>query len=413
MAPKKPASAPVKPKPSKSEQSGSVLASLKSSIQVTKDKLHSIRTSATNKVTKATKATKATKRTETTTEREHLKQVLERVSIIDDSSSSNPSPSGPTPDTSAQPSSDPTPHIPLQGPSALTPRNFEVGGSLGKGKFGRVYLARHISTNYICALKIISKASISSTSEETLIRREIEVHQNLAHKNILRLLSWFHEGASIYLVLEYAAGGSLFGRLKKQKKGRFMEDEAAGYIGQMAEALRYMHSKNIMHRDIKPENILLGLHQEVKLADFGYSVHSESGMRSTVCGTLDYLSPEVAVMMLNPGKSDAFYTKAIDRWSLGVLMYELLVGKAPFEMKSIAQTQMKIARYRGKGIKFPSHVSKGAQDLMRGLLSLEAERRMGFEEVLEHEWIKACTVRSVKSGVRSFDGMLKRAITGA
>jgi len=275
-----------------------------------------------------------------------------------------------------------------------------------------VYLARHISSSYICALKIISKSAITSTCEETLLRREIEVHQNLAHKNILRLLSWFHDGAAIYLVLEYAAGGSLFGRLKRAPHGRFAEHEAAGYIAQMAEALRYMHAKNIMHRDIKPENILLGLHRDVKLADFGYGVHSQSGLRSSVCGTLDYLAPEVAVMMLDPGKSEACYTKAVDRWGLGVLMYELLVGRPPFEMKSVVQTQMKIARYRGKGIRFPGHVSKGAQDLMRGLLSLEAERRMGFEEVLAHEWIKGHSSRSVKSGVRSFDGMLKGAIIG-
>lgn len=99
----------------------------------------------------------------------------------------------------------------------------------------------------------------------------------------------------------------------------------------MAMALRYMHSKNIIHRDIKSENILVGLHSEIRLADFGYRVHSESGLRSTVCGTLDYLSPEVALMMLKPGKSEEYYTKAIDQWSLGVLMYELLVGRPLFE----------------------------------------------------------------------------------
>jgi aurora kinase len=155
----------------------------------------------------------------------------------------------------------------------------------------------------------------------------------------------------------------------------------------MAEALRHMHSKNIIHRDIKPENILLGLHHEIKLADFGYSVHSESGFRSTVCGTLDYLSPEVATMLLKPGKSKSFYTMAIDQWSLGVLTYELLVGKPPFEMKTMEKTQKKIAGFKGKGIKFPAYVSKEAEGLIQELLNLDAEKRMGLEEVLEHPWV--------------------------
>jgi aurora kinase len=274
-----------------------------------------------------TKITKPVAKGNPNSEREHLKRVFARLSAIKVS---------PRPALQLAPcrAISPDDHKPLREPSALTAHDFEVGASLGKGKFGCVYLARHLATNYICALKLITKAQCSNQAEEKLTRRELEVHQNLTHKNILKLLGWFHDEKSIYLVLEYAPGGSLFSRLKKQPKGRFDERTAAGYIAQMAEALRYMHNKNIMHRDIKPENILLGLHHEIKLADFGYSVHSESGFRSTVCGTLDYLSPEVAVIMLKPGKSKEFYTKAIDQWSLGVLTYELLVGKPPFETKT-------------------------------------------------------------------------------
>jgi aurora kinase len=334
---------------------------------------------------------------------------VERLSAIEGSSSSRSSSAKATPDTSPQPIPDATPHIPLQGPSPHTPRDFEVGGSLGGGKFGRVYLARHINTDYICALKIISKAQCSNEEEERLIRREIEVHQNLAHKNILKLLSWFHDDKSIYLVLEYAPGGSLYSRLQKQPHGRFEERTAAQYVAQMAEALRYMHSKNIIHRDIKPENILLGLHQEIKLADFGYSVHSESGFRSTVCGTLDYLSPEVAVMMLKPNEAPEYYTEAVDQWSLGILMYELLVGRAPFEMKDMAETQKKIARYKGKGVKFPGYVSGEARDLMLALLNMEAEKRMGFEEVLGHDWVVK-NLESEESGIRLLGRMSERAV---
>jgi aurora kinase len=293
-------------------------------------------------------------------EREHLKRVVERLSINEETiGSKSSSPSDQLRSDTASSTFTAEPHPPL------TTLHFEVGGTLGCGKFGCVYLARHLATNYICALKIISKAQAITQKEEMLIRRELEVHQNLAHKNILKLLSWFHDEKSIYLVLEFAPGGNLYSKLKKQPKGRFTEHVTAQYVAQIASALRYMHNKNIMHRDIKPENILLGLHAEIKLADFGYSVHSDSGFRSTVCGTLDYLSPEVAVMTLKPGMSDEWYTKAIDQWSLGVLTYELLVGRPPFEMKNGEKTKKKIAGFKGRGLKFPGHVSKGAEELVR------------------------------------------------
>jgi aurora kinase len=129
----------------------------------------------------AGKVTKPTTKEHTTIEREHLKQVIENLSIIEHNTGSKY--------PSLHPILYTSPQIPLQSTSTLTARDFEVGGTLGKGKFGLVFLARHLPTNYICALKIISKAQCSNESEERLIRREIEVHQNLAHKNILTLLS--------------------------------------------------------------------------------------------------------------------------------------------------------------------------------------------------------------------------------
>jgi aurora kinase len=319
----------------------------------TKAKLHALRPKQDARVNKATTTSKPT------TEREHLKQTIKRLSSRASIASS---PFSPHPIEAIQ-ADDPT--LTAHSHASLKAQDFEVGGTLGRGKFGRVYLARHLTTNYICALKIISKSQCTNQEEERLIRRELEIHQHLVHKNILKLLSWFHDDQSIYLVLEFAPGGSLYSKLKKQPKGRFDERTTAHFIAQMAQALRYMHSKNIMHRDIKPENILLGFHDEIKLADFGYSVHSTSGFRSTICGTLDYLSPQVAVMMLKPGESQEYYTKAIDQWSLGVLTYELLVGKAPFEMRSDKATQKKIANFKGKGLRFPGHVSKMAEELVR------------------------------------------------
>ncbi|KAH9881621.1 hypothetical protein IAQ61_000348 [Plenodomus lingam] len=317
----------------------------------------------------AARATKATLKNRIAKYQENLRRAVANLTNIDELPQPSASkPTSSTPNADASPAARPHP--------TLTACDFELGGSLGRGKFGRASLARHININYICALKIISKAQCASASEEKLIRRELEIHQNLAHKNILKLVSWFHDDKSIYLVLEYAAGGSLYSRLKKQPKGRFDEKTTATFIVQIALALRYMHSKNIIHRDIKPENNLLGLQSDIKLADFGYrySVHSESGLRSTVCGTLDYLSPEVALMLLKPGKSEEYYTKAIDQWSLGVLTHELLTGRPPFETKSGKAKRKKIARFNGKGLKFPGHISQGTEEHIKEVRASDQEK---------------------------------------
>ncbi len=233
---------------------------------------------------------------------------------------------------------------------------FEIGRPLGKGKFGRVYLARERTTGFICGLKVLHKNEIQAGGGvEKQVRREIEIQSNLRHPNILKLYGHFHDSKRIFLILEYAAKGELYKHLRKES--RFPEWKAAGYIAQMASALRYLHRKHVIHRDIKPENILVGIHGEIKISDFGWSVHAPNNRRKTMCGTLDYLPPE----MIKPGSSDNFYDEKVDLWSLGVLTYEFLVGEAPFEDTPI-MTQRRIAR---ADMSIPKFVSPEASDLIK------------------------------------------------
>ena len=124
-------------------------------------------------------------------------------------------------------------------------------------------------------------------------------------------------------------------------------------MAQLADALKYCHSKKVIHRDIKPENLLLGLRGELKIADFGWSVHAPTSRRATLCGTLDYLPPEMV-----EGK---MHDEKVDLWSLGVLCYEFLVGKPPFEAEGSTETYRRITQV---DLRFPSHVSEGARDLI-------------------------------------------------
>lgn len=236
---------------------------------------------------------------------------------------------------------------------------FEIGKPLGKGKFGRVYLAKEKSTGFVCALKVQHKSELQAGKIERQVRREIEIQSNLAHTNILRLYGHFHDAKRIFLILEFAAQGELYKHLRKAQK--FPEWRAAQYIAQMTSALRYLHSKHIMHRDIKPENILVGIHGEIKISDFGWSVHAPNNRRNTMCGTLDYLPPE----MVKPGSQDNYYDEKVDIWSLGVLMYEFLCGEAPFEDTPV-MTQRRIARCE---MTVPPYVSVEAKDLLKKVYS--------------------------------------------
>ncbi|EGR52792.1 uncharacterized protein TRIREDRAFT_53402 [Trichoderma reesei QM6a] len=255
---------------------------------------------------------------------------------------------------------------------------FEIGRPLGKGKFGRVYLAKERTSGFICALKVLHKSELQAGGGvEKQVRREIEIQSNLRHPNILQLYGHFHDSKRVFLILEYAGKGELYKHLRKETK--FPEWKAAQYVAQMASALQYLHRKHVIHRDIKPENILVGIHGEIKISDFGWSVHAPNSRRKTLCGTLDYLPPE----MIKPGSSDNYYNEKVDLWSLGVLTYEFLVGEAPFEDTPV-MTQRRIAR---ADMQIPKFVSPEAADLISRLLVLDPENRIPLDEVQRHPWI--------------------------
>ncbi|KAF3938166.1 hypothetical protein ABW19_dt0201152 [Dactylella cylindrospora] len=271
--------------------------------------------------------------------------------------------------------SDPSNNIPAQMPTSkqLHLGMFEIGRPLGKGKFGRVYLAKERKTGYLCALKVLHKSELQQGRVETQLRREVEIQSNLRHPNILRLFGHFHDSKRVFLIIEYAGQGELYKMLRKA--GSFSEPRAASYVAQMAAALSYLHKKHVIHRDIKPENILVGSHGEIKLSDFGWSVHAPTNRRTTLCGTLDYLPPEML-------KGDSHGEK-VDLWSLGVLTYEFLVGAAPFEDTPI-NTQKRIVKL---DLKIPEFVSPEARDLITKLLRLDPEKRLPLDQVAQHPWI--------------------------
>lgn len=252
--------------------------------------------------------------------------------------------------------------------------DFDIGKALGKGKFGNVYLAREKNSRFVVALKVLFKSQLQKNGVEHQLRREIEIQSHLRHPNILRLYGYFYDEHRVYLVLEYAPGGELYKQL--QQYTRFDDKTAATYMSKIGSALKYCHSKKIIHRDIKPENLLLGANGELKIADFGWSVHAPSSRRTTLCGTLDYLAPEML--------ESKTYDEKVDLWCLGILCFEFLVGRPPFETESVHTTHMLI---RKVAVKYPSCVSDGAKDFISRLLRKDPAERMNVDHVQQHPWV--------------------------
>lgn len=166
--------------------------------------------------------------------------------------------------------------------------DFHTERGLGHGRFGKVYLVREKSTKHAYAMK---KQNLNPVTE-VLVWREIEIQADLCHRNILRFYGYFQQDSDIYLILEYAPNGNLCKKVYKQPNKRLDEKCAARYILSCADALIYLHERDIIHRDIKPENLLLGFNDELKIADFGLSVNTQNQRRRTICGTPDYIPPE-------------------------------------------------------------------------------------------------------------------------
>lgn len=252
-----------------------------------------------------------------------------------------------------------------QNEKKVTKDDFELLNVIGKGSFGKVMQVKKKDDGQIYAMKVLRKEAIIARKQVTHTKAEKSILQKIQHPFIVRLHYAFQTKDKLYMILDYVNGGELFFHLKKE--GRFPENRVKFYAAQIVCAMAHLHSLGIVYRDLKPENILLDSDGHICITDFGLSkeITPEEGTH-TFCGTPEYLAPEV-LKGLGHGT-------AVDWWSLGTLIYEMLTGLPPFYSQNINIMYQKILNGE---LRFPSYVSPEARSLLEGLLTREVEKRLG------------------------------------
>jgi aurora kinase, other len=259
--------------------------------------------------------------------------------------------------------------------------DFEIGRRLGRGKFGKVYVAREKRSGFVCALKVLRRTEVARYRVERQVVCELEVQRRLSGQcaHLVSLHAWFCDNHGIYLVLEYAPGGELYAAMLRQPQQRLPAAVALQVVLDVALGVQHLHAHGVAHRDVKPENVLLATDAVTgrlvaKLADFGWaalpSPNGGSARRTTLCGTLDYLAPESVC-----GRPHGC---GVDVWALGVLLYELLVGRPPFEAPSADATHRRIA----EGVYELQHLPRTAHTLLARTLCVDTEKRAAIDETV-------------------------------
>uniref|UniRef100_A0A8C9U9V2 Ribosomal protein S6 kinase n=1 Tax=Scleropages formosus TaxID=113540 RepID=A0A8C9U9V2_SCLFO len=253
-------------------------------------------------------------------------------------------------------------------------KNFELLKVLGTGAYGKVFLVRKVSghdSGKLYAMKVLKKATIvqkAKTAEHT--RTERQVLEHIRQSPFLVTLHYaFQTDTQLHLILDYVNGGELFTHLVQRV--RFKEQEVVLYSGEITLALEHLHKLGIVYRDLKLENILLDCEGHIVLTDFGLSKEFDERAYS-VCGTIEYMAPEIVA------GDNAGHDKAVDWWSLGVLMYELLTGGSPFAVDGDGNSHSDISRRILKSQPpFPKDIGPLARDIIQRLLVKDPSKRLG------------------------------------
>ncbi|XP_059390564.1 serine/threonine-protein kinase BRSK2 isoform X4 [Carassius carassius] len=251
---------------------------------------------------------------------------------------------------------------------------YRLEKTLGKGQTGLVKLGIHCVTCQKVAIKIVNREKLSE-SVLMKVEREIAILKLIEHPHVLKLHDVYENKKYLYLVLEHVSGGELFDYLVK--KGRLTPKEARKFFRQIISALDFCHSHSICHRDLKPENLLLDEKNNIRIADFGMaSLQVGDSLLETSCGSPHYACPEVI-------RGEKYDGRRADVWSCGVILFALLVGALPFDDDNLRNLLEKVKL----GVfHMPHFIPPDCQNLLRGMIEVDATKRLTLEQIQKHTW---------------------------
>lgn len=258
-------------------------------------------------------------------------------------------------------------------------KKYAKGKFLGKGGFAKCYEFTNMENNKVMAAKIIPKATLKKSRHRQKLLSEIKIHRGLTYVNVVKFEHVFEDNENVYILLEMCTNQTLNDLCKRRK--RLTEFEATYYIYQIVGALKYLQRNRVIHRDLKLGNLFLSDKLEIKLGDFGLAakLDFDNEKRHTVCGTPNYLAPEVL-------SSKAGHGYEVDVWSLGVVLYAMVVGKPPFETPEVKMTYEKIKKVI---YSFPEQIllSENVKNLITKIFNADPSKRPTLDQIMEHPFL--------------------------
>ena len=264
-------------------------------------------------------------------------------------------------------------------------KRYERLKFLGRGGFAKCYKIKDLDTKKIYAMKIIDKSMLAKAKSMQKLASEISIHRSMNHHNVVHFERNFEDSQNAYILIELCPNKTLKNLVKERK--RLNEAEARYYMGQLIEGVKYIHSQDVIHRDLKLDNLFLGSKMELKIGDFGLAakIGFTGQKRKTICGTPNYIAPEVLNAKLYG------YSFECDIWSMGVILYAMVVGKTPFESKNLKVTYNNI---KSKNYIIPeeANLSTDLKELISELLTLNPAKRSSLDSLIAHSFMAKVTI---------------------
>lgn len=262
----------------------------------------------------------------------------------------------------------------------LKKRGYSLGTSLGEGSYAKVKSAFSEKIQKRVALKIINRKKVPRDFREKFLPRELKIITLVDHPNVIKMYELIEFHNKVYIAMEHAGHGDLLEFIKL--RGAVAEEKARVMFSQMAQAINYLHSQNIVHRDLKCENLLLDNGNNIKVSDFGFARTFDAGdISKTFCGSAAYAAPEIL-------RGQPYHLPLHDIWAMGVILYIMVCGSMPYDdsnIKKMVKDQMerKVAFSKSKNI------PDICKNLVHKILEVDIKKRYTMSQIFDHPWLAA------------------------